>query len=117
MGEEASTTHIPVTYDHGAHVTGPFYHGTRTALAVGDGLIPGHGSNFGHDPNVLNTISSTSRSCGNRALTSSTTDSPGMDEKEGALSKVIAVMSLSVDGYVADASDGVGVTHLRYPVP
>ena len=30
-----------------------------------------------------------------------------MDEKEGALSKVIAVMSLSVDGYVADASDGV----------
>ena len=56
MGEEASTTHIPVTYDHGAHVTGPFYHGTRTALAVGDGLIPGHGSNFGHDPNVLNTM-------------------------------------------------------------
>ena len=55
-----------VAYDHGAHVTGPFYHGRETALAVGDGLVPGHGSNFGHDPNVLNAmLKSTSRSCEN----------------------------------------------------
>lgn len=55
MGEEASTTQIPVTYDHCAHVTGPFYHGTRTALAVGDELIPGHGSNY-HAGRVSNHI-------------------------------------------------------------
>ncbi|WP_245887725.1 NAD(+)--rifampin ADP-ribosyltransferase [Geodermatophilus tzadiensis] len=36
----------PVTYDHYAHVTGPFFHGTRAALAVGDELVPGRGSNF-----------------------------------------------------------------------
>jgi dihydrofolate reductase len=38
---------------------------------------------------------------------SSTIDSPGIDEKEGAMSKVIAVMSMSVDGFIADASDGL----------
>jgi hypothetical protein len=35
------------------------------------------------------------------------------------VSKVIAIMSMSLDGCVADANDGVtgvGVTHLRYPV-
>ena len=36
----------PVTYDSCAHVTGPFLHGTRAALAVGDELVPGRGSNF-----------------------------------------------------------------------
>jgi hypothetical protein len=39
-------THIPVTYDSCAHIEGPFYHGTRTALQVGDELVAGHGSNF-----------------------------------------------------------------------
>ena len=44
------------------------------------------------------------------------------------MSKVVAIMSKSLDGYVADLNDGVvvldnptvirgvGVTHLRYPV-
>jgi hypothetical protein len=44
------------------------------------------------------------------------------------MSKVVAIMSMSLDGFVADLSDGVaevfdwtvirgiGVTHLRYPV-
>ena len=39
-------TRTPVTYDHYAHVEGPFYHGTRFALAVGAELVPGHGSNY-----------------------------------------------------------------------
>jgi rifampin ADP-ribosylating transferase len=39
-------SHVPVTYEHCAHVAGPFYHGTRVALQVGDELVPGHGSNF-----------------------------------------------------------------------
>lgn len=38
--------HVPVTYDSCAHVRGPFFHGTKSVLAVGDELVPGHGSNF-----------------------------------------------------------------------
>ena len=37
---------FPVTYERCAHSTGPFYHGTRSALELGDELVPGHGSNF-----------------------------------------------------------------------
>lgn len=55
MGEEASTPDIPVTYEQCAHVTGPFYHGTGAALAVGVELIPGHGSNY-HASRVSNHI-------------------------------------------------------------
>lgn len=44
MTEPAPRT--PVTYDHCAHVTGPFFHGTRSALATGAELVPGHGSNY-----------------------------------------------------------------------
>ncbi|WP_407343712.1 NAD(+)--rifampin ADP-ribosyltransferase [Pengzhenrongella phosphoraccumulans] len=36
----------PVTYDSCAHVEGPFFHGTKSALAVGTELVPGFGSNF-----------------------------------------------------------------------
>lgn len=35
-----------VTLDHCEHVGGPFYHGTRADLVVGDELVPGHGSHF-----------------------------------------------------------------------
>jgi rifampin ADP-ribosylating transferase len=35
-----------VTLEHCDHVAGPFYHGTKAALAVGDELRPGYGSNF-----------------------------------------------------------------------
>ncbi|MGY1710509.1 NAD(+)--rifampin ADP-ribosyltransferase [Geodermatophilus sp. SYSU D00758] len=45
MGE-TSSTRAPVTYERCEHVGGPFYHGTRSALEVGDELVPGHGSNF-----------------------------------------------------------------------
>ena len=35
-----------VTVDNCAHVPGPFFHGTRSALDVGAELTPGFGSNF-----------------------------------------------------------------------
>ncbi|MCZ2825067.1 MULTISPECIES: NAD(+)--rifampin ADP-ribosyltransferase [unclassified Modestobacter] len=37
---------VPATYDSCGHVEGPFFHGTRAALAPGVELVPGHGSNF-----------------------------------------------------------------------
>lgn len=54
MGDDGST-HVPVTYDDCAHVSGPFYHGTKSALEPGDELVPGHGSNF-HEGRVSNNI-------------------------------------------------------------
>lgn len=36
----------PVTYENCAHVVGPFFHGTKSVLEVGDELVPGFGSNF-----------------------------------------------------------------------
>jgi hypothetical protein len=39
-------THVPVTYEHCEHVRGPFFHGTKPVLEVGDELVPGYGSNF-----------------------------------------------------------------------
>ena len=43
---DEGSTHDPVTYEHCAHVEGPFLHGTRAELAVGDELVPGYRSNF-----------------------------------------------------------------------
>jgi Rifampin ADP-ribosyl transferase len=40
------STHVPVTYDNCGHVEGPFYHGTKAALEVGEELVAGYGSNF-----------------------------------------------------------------------
>ena len=54
MGEHPST-HTPVTYDTCAHIEGPFFHGTKSALDAGDELVPGHGSNF-QDGRVSNNI-------------------------------------------------------------
>lgn len=45
MGSDAARTD-PVAYDHCGHVEGPFFHGTRALLAVGDELVVGHGSHF-----------------------------------------------------------------------
>ena len=45
MGENGST-HVPVTYEHCEHIPGPFFHGTKSPLEVGDELLPGYGSNF-----------------------------------------------------------------------
>jgi rifampin ADP-ribosylating transferase len=38
--------HVPVTYDSCEQIAGPFYHGTKTSLEVGDELAAGYGSNF-----------------------------------------------------------------------
>ena len=40
------TDRVPVTYEHCEHVGGPFHHGTRSALEVGEQLVPGRRSNF-----------------------------------------------------------------------
>jgi rifampin ADP-ribosylating transferase len=37
------------------HIQGPFFHGTKVALEVGDELVPGQGSNF-HQGRVSNNI-------------------------------------------------------------
>ncbi len=37
---------VPVTVDRCDHIVGPFYHGTKFTLEVGDQLVPGHDSNF-----------------------------------------------------------------------
>ena len=54
MGEQPST-HTRVTYDRCAHIEGPFYHGTKSALEAGAELVPGYGSNF-HQGRVSNNI-------------------------------------------------------------
>jgi len=41
-----SSDHVPVTYESCSHVSGPFFHGTKSVLDVGDELVPGYGSNF-----------------------------------------------------------------------
>jgi hypothetical protein len=43
---ESHTVYVPVTFDRCDHIEGPFYHGTKSAFAVGDQLVPGHASNF-----------------------------------------------------------------------
>jgi hypothetical protein len=43
---DEGSTREPVTVEHCAHVPGPFLHGTRAVLAVGDELVPGFVSNF-----------------------------------------------------------------------
>jgi rifampin ADP-ribosylating transferase len=45
MSEDA-TARVAVTYANCGHITGPFYHGTKSALAAGEELRPGFGSNF-----------------------------------------------------------------------
>lgn len=50
-----STEHIPVTYESYDHVSGPFFHGTKNALAVGDLLMAGQPSNF-HDGRIANHV-------------------------------------------------------------
>jgi Rifampin ADP-ribosyl transferase len=44
--DEDTSSDLPGTDDRGAHVAGPYYHGTKAALEAGDELVPGHGSNF-----------------------------------------------------------------------
>ena len=44
-----------MTLDNCQHIRGPFYHGTKVALEIGDELLPGYGSNF-HEGRVSNNI-------------------------------------------------------------
>jgi rifampin ADP-ribosylating transferase len=44
--EQDPRPYDPVTYERCDHVAGPFFHGTRAALEVGDQLVPGFSSNF-----------------------------------------------------------------------
>ena len=37
---------VPVTFEQCAHVEGPFFHGTKAALEVGDHLVAGRESNY-----------------------------------------------------------------------
>ncbi|WP_028642791.1 NAD(+)--rifampin ADP-ribosyltransferase [Nocardioides sp. URHA0020] len=37
---------MAVTYESCADVAGPFFHGTKAVLGVGDELVAGHGSNY-----------------------------------------------------------------------
>jgi Rifampin ADP-ribosyl transferase len=43
---ETSSAYVPVTFDHCDRIEGPFYHGTKSILEIGEELVPGHGSNF-----------------------------------------------------------------------
>lgn len=40
------TTHVAVTFEHCAHVAGPFFHGTNVSFEIGDRLVAGRPSNF-----------------------------------------------------------------------
>lgn len=42
----ADTEYVPVTFERCSHVAGPFFHGTKSALEVGEQLVPGQGSNY-----------------------------------------------------------------------
>ena len=54
-----SSDYVPVTLEQCEHVGGPFFHGTKAALKVGDELAPGYGSNY-HHGRVSNNIYFTS---------------------------------------------------------
>jgi hypothetical protein len=43
---EGDAEFVPVTFERCRHIKGPFFHGTKVALDVGDELAPGYGSNF-----------------------------------------------------------------------
>lgn len=43
---EQDSEYVPVTVHDCQRIRGPFFHGTKTVLEVGDELKPGYGSNF-----------------------------------------------------------------------
>lgn len=44
--DENSSDDVPVTLESCQRIEGPFFHGSKAALEVGDELVPGYGSNF-----------------------------------------------------------------------
>lgn len=55
IAESSGTEHVPVTFASCDHVEGPFFHGTKAALRVGDSILPGHRSNY-HDDRIANHV-------------------------------------------------------------
>lgn len=55
IAASTDTEYVPVTFDSCRHVDGPFFHGTKIERAIGDELVPGHGSNY-HDGRVANHV-------------------------------------------------------------
>jgi Rifampin ADP-ribosyl transferase len=53
--DQLPVAYVPVTFDRCDHVSGPFYHGTKSSLDVGDQLVAGQGSNF-HEGRVANNV-------------------------------------------------------------
>lgn len=49
IARSSDTTDVPVTFEHCDHVEGPFFHGTRTAFAIGDLVVAGRPSNYQED--------------------------------------------------------------------
>jgi hypothetical protein len=43
---EGDEAYVAVTFDRCDHIEGPFFHGTRSAVEIGDQLVPGYGSTF-----------------------------------------------------------------------
>jgi Rifampin ADP-ribosyl transferase len=43
---DADAPYVPVTFDHCDHITGPFFHGTKSRIDLGTHLVPGYGSNY-----------------------------------------------------------------------
>lgn len=55
ISEAGSEKWVPVTFERCDHVDGPFFHGTKSEFAIGEELVPGHGSNF-HEGRVANHV-------------------------------------------------------------
>lgn len=55
IAEGDHTRYVPVTSHSYGDVDGPFLHGTKTEFAIGDELVPGHGSNY-HESRVANHV-------------------------------------------------------------
>ncbi|MGE5211229.1 MAG: NAD(+)--rifampin ADP-ribosyltransferase [Acidobacteriota bacterium] len=54
-GDAPDAAYVAVTFDRCSHISGPFYHGTKSAFEVGDRLVPGRGSNY-HDGRISNNV-------------------------------------------------------------
>ena len=59
MSDVGGSSYTAVTSDACWHLSGPFFHGTRVALQVGDELVPGRVSNF-HRGRVMKNVYFTS---------------------------------------------------------
>ena len=55
MSDVDDSSCTAVTFDTCWSLAGPFFHGTRVALQVGDELVPGRASNF-HSGRIMNNI-------------------------------------------------------------